>query len=196
MNSFESRTGAGFDNIPGEPILTLGMDVPSAWLVAPRQSVHDLDNLKLDAILAGTSESVVDLKFELEQFAIDGHARDEKSAAPRGLQLQLTNLNNEVLADTQVMANLGYFQFKLTPGIARIGIRPGRGREVYEMMSAADDSRHQSIAGSVGQIALTSFTGLTVLPIFKHQPDMESMDVLGIDEAPQKGGLFHKMVSA
>ena len=47
------RPQASFTGVPVEALLTLGMDVSSSWLVAPSESVHDLDNMKLSSVKSG-----------------------------------------------------------------------------------------------------------------------------------------------
>jgi UDP-glucose:glycoprotein glucosyltransferase len=41
---------ATFKGLPSETLLTAGINVPPAWLVAAKASVHDLDNIKLSSI--------------------------------------------------------------------------------------------------------------------------------------------------
>lgn len=193
-----AAAGASFADLPSDPILTLGMDVPHAWLVSPRKSVHDLDNLKLDAILSRQDSPVIDLNFELEQFVVDGHATEGDSpVTPRGLQLQLSSLEGRAIGDTMVMANLGYFQFKANPGVMTLGIRDARGREVYSLKSVSSGSTvsRPSPAG-LAPVYLTSFTGVTVQPVLKRNPGMDQADVLDLSPAPQTGGIFSKVVSS
>jgi UDP-glucose:glycoprotein glucosyltransferase len=95
-----------FLDLPEDPIFTLGVDVPSAWLVRPRRSIHDLDNLRLSDL-----DSDVKPVFELENLLIEGHAREGVTRAPpRGLQVQIKDPKGTLVSDTIVMANLGYFQ--------------------------------------------------------------------------------------
>ena len=68
-----ARPQASFTSVPVEALLTLGMDVPSSWLVAPKDSIHDLDNIKLSSLKAGTD---VDAIYALEHILIEGHSRD------------------------------------------------------------------------------------------------------------------------
>lgn len=126
--------------------------------------------------------SPVHVTFELKQLLIEGHARDKTNAPPRGLQLQLTR-NDIGVSDTLVMANVGYLQFKVTPGLYDLSIRPGRGRDVFEMESTGTtgwDSAPINITG-LG-VTLTSFEGMTILPRFARKEGMETADVL--QEAP------------
>jgi UDP-glucose:glycoprotein glucosyltransferase len=193
-----AAAGASFADLPSDPILTLGIDVPHSWLVSPRRSVHDLDNLKLDAILSRQDSPVIDLNFELEQFVIDGHATEGDSPSPpRGLQLQLSSLDGQPIGDTMVMANLGYLQFKANPGVMALGIRDARGREVYSLKSVSSGSTvsKPSPAG-LANIYLTSFTGVTIRPVLTRNPGMEQADVLNLTPAPQTGSVFSKVVSS
>jgi UDP-glucose:glycoprotein glucosyltransferase len=150
------------------------MDTPPSWIVRPESSPYDLDNLVL-----GSSLEPVNIHFNLNQLLIEGHAREANNAPPRGLQLQLTDKDNQAISDTQVMANLGYFQFKAAPGVYQLAIRPGRGREVYDLESVGAqgwDSQGVNVTGTT--IALTSFEGATILPRFERQPGMEMANVL------------------
>ncbi|KAJ9095762.1 hypothetical protein QFC19_007475 [Naganishia cerealis] len=193
-----AATDASFVDLPSEPIFTLGMDVPHSWLVAPRKSIHDLDNLRLDAILSRQESPVVDLTFELEQLVIDGHAREgEKLTPPRGLQLQLSSLDGSPIGDTMVMANAGYLQFKANPGVMTLSIRDARGQEVYTLDSVSSPSPNlgQGV-GEAGAVFLTSFSGTTLFPIFSRRPGMEEADVLDFTPGQSQSGFFGKVVSS
>ncbi|KAA0198709.1 UDP-glucose:glycoprotein glucosyltransferase [Fasciolopsis buskii] len=118
-----------FSHLPGQPILTLGMDAPHGWMVAAVEAVHDLDNLRL-ADVYGLVEAV----YELEYLLLEGHCFSEGSMKPpRGLQLTLGPASDLNRHDTIVMANLGYFQLKAGPGAWHLRIRDGRSRHLYTM---------------------------------------------------------------
>ncbi|WVW83270.1 hypothetical protein I302_105289 [Kwoniella bestiolae CBS 10118] len=187
--------GVTFLNLPSTPIYTLGLDAPTSWIVSPKTSPYDLDNLVLSNI-----HSPVHMSFTLKQLLIEGHARESSNAPPRGLQLQLTTNDFEVASDTQVMANLGYFQFKAVPGVYDLSIRPGRGREVFELESVGSegwDSANINITGP--SVILDSFEGNTILPRFVRRPGMEKADVLVEEERKDSesfaGAVFSKMKS-
>ncbi|KAF2457381.1 UDP-glucose:Glyco protein glucosyltransferase-domain-containing protein [Lineolata rhizophorae] len=163
---------AQFDGLPAETLLTMGMDVPSNWLVAPRESIHDLDNIKLGALRAYSS---IDAIYELEHILIEGHARDfTLRKAPRGAELVLGTQKDPAVTDTIIMANLGYFQFKANPGVFNLALRPGRSSEVYKMDSTGLTGQHRGAS----DICLTSFQGVTLFPRLSRQPGMEKEDVL------------------
>ena len=150
------------------------MDTPPSWIVRPESSPYDLDNLVL-----GDNQQSINIKYNLNQLLIEGHAREANNAPPRGLQLQLTNKAYEAISDTHVMANLGYFQFKAAPGVYQLAIRPGRGTEVYELDSVGAhgwESQGVNVTGTA--VALTSFEGATILPRFERRAGMEMENVL------------------
>ncbi|THH06125.1 hypothetical protein EW145_g4303 [Phellinidium pouzarii] len=169
-----------FDNLPIEPLYTLAMDVPPSWLVRPREALYDLDNIQLSMLAPEDRERGISAAFELDYLVIEGHARDAlTNAPPRGLQMQLTSLDGVPVDDTQVVLNLGYLQFKATPGVFRLELREGRGRDVYALESAGNEGWHSenvSIAGD--EITLTSFEGLTLYPRLRRRAGMEKADVL------------------
>ena len=171
--SEQADTGVTFTNLPSDPIYTLGLDTPPAWIVSPLSSPYDLDNLQLSTVT-----SPIHVSFQLKQLLIEGHARELSNAPPRGLQLQLTRNGIEV-SDTLVMANLGYMQFKVTPGVYDLSIRPGRGSEVYELESTGTTGWYSEKVNVTGtEVTLASFEGMTVLPRFTRRKGMEMADVL------------------
>jgi UDP-glucose:glycoprotein glucosyltransferase len=162
------------------------MDVPPSWLVRPREALYDLDNIQLGRLLPEDQYRGVEALFDLDYLVVEGHARDTlTNAPPRGVQLQLVN-NSAPIDDTQVVANLGYLQFKAKPGVFRLEIRKGRGRDIFRMESVGNDGWHSLTAEKVGnEITLTSFEGLTLYPRLVKLPGMETADVLAELEAPR-----------
>lgn len=156
------------------------MDVPQSWLVRPREALYDLDNLQLSAIPLADRTNGVRAVFGLDHLVIEGHAREEvTNAAPRGVQLQLTTNAGVPIADTLVVANLGYLQFRTKPGVFGLEIRPGRGREIFRMESVGNEGWNSRTVEAGGQeITLTSFEGLTLYPRLARLPGMERADVL------------------
>ncbi|KAF8644943.1 hypothetical protein AX16_008171 [Volvariella volvacea WC 439] len=185
-----------FEDLPTDPIYTLAMDVPSSWLVRPREALYDLDNIQLNKLFP--EDNSVSAIFSLDYLVIEGHAREtETMKPPRGVQLQLVNPNPSdaslALADTQVVANLGYLQFKAKPGVFKLEIREGRGREIYEMESVGGGGWESKTVEEVGsEVALTSFGGLTLYPRVTRRKGMEREDVLDGLEGKKKsgGGMF------
>lgn len=168
------------------------MDVPQSWLVRPRESQYDLDNIQLGVIPSHEHKQGVRAVFDLDYLVIEGHAREGATLAPpRGLQLQLstpnpdtheTNETSVAIADTQVVANLGYLQFRVKPGVFKLEIRPGRGKEIFTVESVGNEGWDSPDVDTAGdEVTLTNFEGLTLYPRFKRIPGMESVDVLAVE---------------
>ena len=150
------------------------MDTPHAWQAFPKDSIHDLDNIRLSDLKMSARERGVDALFELSNIIVEGHARETKSGAPpRGLQLLLNNNKGKETVNTLVMANLGYHQLKANPGVWNLSIREGASTDVFELESidlTAVESDHT--------IAVTTFEGVTVFPRFKRKPGMDGVNLL------------------
>ncbi|KAK3622137.1 killer toxin resistant protein [Elasticomyces elasticus] len=170
---------AHFSGLPAEALLNIGMDLPPSWLVAPKDSVHDLDNIKLSAVRTGAD---VEATYELEHILIEGHSRDVTlGPPPRGAQLVLGTESNPHAADTIIMANLGYFQFKANPGIYNLALQQGRSDKIFHIDSAGTKGYAPQPGDEVTETALMSFKGTTLFPRLSRRPGMEEEDVL---EAP------------
>jgi UDP-glucose:glycoprotein glucosyltransferase len=181
FTSEEEASVAEFKGLAIDPIYTLAMDVPSSWLARPREARYDLDNIQLGHL--SSEHPIVHAGFELDYLVIEGHARQvNTNSPPRGVQLELvreSTSGSTPVDDTQVVANLGYFQFKAKPGVLQLGIRQGRGREIFKMESAGNEGWDSPKVEEVGsEITLTSFEGLTLFPRLARLAGMEAADVL------------------
>ncbi|KAJ5103763.1 hypothetical protein N7532_004292 [Penicillium argentinense] len=171
-----SRPKASFSGVPVEALLTLGMDVPSSWLVAPKDSVHDLDNIKLSSV---KPDSNVDAVYALEHILIEGHSRDlTTKSPPRGVQLILGTEENHHFTDTIIMANLGYFQFKAQPGLWQINLKPGRSEKLFNIDSVGGQGYRPQPGDENNEVTLLSFQGRTLFPRLSRKPGFEDDDVL------------------
>ncbi|KAK9346477.1 UDP-glucose:glycoprotein glucosyltransferase-domain-containing protein [Lipomyces starkeyi] len=181
-----------FKGIPSDVLLTLGMDVPSAWLVTPYVSKYDLDNI----ILSSVSESRLEAEYLLKNILVQGHVRDVSSAGspPAGLQLTLGSAINPQLVDTIVMANLGYMQFKSEPGVWKLGLKSGRSQEIFHLDSAGAHGFTPS-AGDLSNINVyvTKFTGVTIFPRVSRNPGQETASVYGDYEMAQDNGIVNRV---
>ena len=174
---------ASFDRLPKDALLNLGLDVPPAWLVASKESIHDLDNIKLSAIKDGSDVNAV---YELEHILIEGHSRDATlGSAPRGVQLLLGTEKDHHFADTLIMANLGYFQFKANPGYWNIRLQSGRSEQIYHIDSVGSKGYAPQPGDETTDIALMSFQGKTLFPRLSRKAGQETEDVL--EEGPKAG---------
>ncbi len=177
------RPQATFTGIPEEALLNLGMDVPASWLVAPQLCAYDLDNIKLSSVPRDQNINAV---YELEHILIEGHSRDvETGSPPRGVQLLLGTEKEPHFADTIVMANLGYFQFKANPGYWHISLMPGRSSKIFTIDSVGGKGYSPQPGDLTTSVALYSFHGATLYPRLSRKPGMETEDVL--DSGPRPG---------
>ncbi|KAL5343439.1 UDP-glucose:glycoprotein glucosyltransferase-domain-containing protein [Aspergillus crustosus] len=177
------RPTASFSGVPVEALLTLSMDVPPSWLVAPKDSLHDLDNIKLSSVKGGSN---VGATYALEHILIEGHSRDlTTKSPPRGVQLVLGTEDNPYFADTIVMANLGYFQFKAQPGLWTINLKPGRSESIFNLDSLGRLGYTPQAGDDSNEVALLSFQGKTLFPRLSRKKGQEDEDVL---ESGSKSG--------
>ncbi|CZR57642.1 related to KRE5-killer toxin-resistance protein [Phialocephala subalpina] len=166
--------GATFSGVPQEALLTVGLDIPPAWLVAPKVSVYDLDNIKLSSI-----KTDVEALYELENILIEGHSREIPAGqAPRGAQLALGTERDPHTADTIIMANLGYFQFKANPGFYKIDLQEGRSSEIFSIDSTGSLGWSPVPGDESTEVVLMSFKGTTLYPRLSRKAGMETEDVL------------------
>lgn len=173
--SLQGRS-AHFAGLPAEALLNMGMDLPPSWLVAPEESVYDLDNIKLSAVKGETS---IEATYELEHILIEGHSRDITfGPPPRGAQLVLGTKLDPHFADTIVMANLGYFQFKANPGIYSLALQKGRSEDIFNIDNVGTNGYKPLVSDQSSEIALMSFRGATLFPTLSRKPGMEDEDVL------------------
>ncbi|THD28488.1 UDP-glucose:glycoprotein glucosyltransferase [Fasciola hepatica] len=158
-----------FSHLPGQPILTLGMDAPHGWMVAAAEAVHDLDNLRL-ADVYGSVEAV----YELEHLLLEGHCFSEGSMKPpRGLQLTLGPASDLNRHDTIVMANLGYFQLKAGPGAWHLRIRDGRSRDLYTMAQGEN----------IRQVDVNTTELITTIDSFRSK-----IVIMRVSQRPERAG--------
>lgn len=69
-----------FENIPKEPLFTLGLDgnvkdiyktlVPGSWVIRPIRAKYDLDNIRLSS---NKGNEAVEADFELENILVEGN---------------------------------------------------------------------------------------------------------------------------
>ncbi|KAL6707789.1 killer toxin resistant protein [Coniothyrium glycines] len=176
------KSKARFSGIPKEALLNLGMDIPPSWLVAPEESIHDLDNIKLSSLSAGSDINAI---YGLESILIEGHSRDTSNGnqPPRGAEVVLGTEKDPHTADTIIMANLGYFQFKANPGFYNIQLKSGRSQEVFKLDSVGPKGWAIQPGDETSEIALMSFQGATIFPRLSRKPGQEEADVLAPEES-------------
>lgn len=176
---------ATFKGLPSEALLTLGMDVPPAWLVTAKNSAQDPDNIKLSL-----AKGNVEAEYQLRNILIEGHSRlIGKGHSPRGAQLVLGTDMDPHVSDTLIMANLGYFQFKANPGFYTIDLQEGRSSQIFDIESVGG-AGYETVPGDEGtEVALMDFKGTTLYPRLKRKPGKETADVLSVDADEAAGGV-------
>ncbi|CDO97566.1 unnamed protein product [Coffea canephora] len=137
---------AFFANMPLSKTLTMNLDVPEPWLVEPVIAIHDLDNILLENLGDARTLQAV---FELEALVLTGHCSEKDHEHPRGLQLILGTKSTPHLVDTLVMANLGYWQMKVFPGVWYLQLAPGRSSELYVMKEDGDGSPYTTLSKQI-----------------------------------------------
>ncbi|KAJ1918379.1 killer toxin resistant protein [Tieghemiomyces parasiticus] len=182
-----------FSRLPTEPLYTLAMDTPSAWMVTPVACAYDLDNLQLSTLTTPTAHREgVRSEFVLKHIMVEGHCQDLTTGyPPRGLQLVLGTPAAPAHTGTIVMANYGYFQFLAAPGVWQLGLRPGRSADLFALETVGHAGWTPGAVADVrSEILLNSFQGTTVRPRVRRRPGREADDLLasaGTDDAHGTG---------
>ncbi|CAL1352591.1 unnamed protein product [Linum trigynum] len=174
---------AFFANMPLSKTLTLNLDVPEPWLVEPVIAVHDMDNILLENLGDTRTMQAV---FELEAVVLTGHCSEKDHEPPRGLQLILGTKSMPHLVDTIVMANLGYWQMKASPGVWYLQLAPGRSSELYALKEGGvgNENKHFS-----KRITLDDFRGKVVhLEVMKRKGMEHEKLLLSSDDDSQSRG--------
>jgi len=155
-----------------------------------------LDNIQLGVLSGEEQQRGVEAIYELDYLIVGGHAREAgTNAPPRGVQLQLAAGNGKSIDDTLVVENLGYLQFKSTPGVYSLEIRGGHSREAFQLESAGNEGWQSPTVEDVGSgITVASFEGVTLYPRLSRLPGKKHVDVLNVpEEGP--GGVIHDIYS-
>nr|XP_002120850.2 UDP-glucose:glycoprotein glucosyltransferase 1 isoform X2 [Ciona intestinalis] len=186
---------AKFSDMPNKSLLTLTMHPPEGWMVEAVSAVHDLDNIKLSEI----RNKLVSADYELEYLVLEGHARDVTTGQPpRGLQFTLGATKDKVTVDTIVMANLGYFQLKASPGVWYLNLRHGKSSDIYDIVS------HENTDSSTGDVIvlMDSFKSKVIVVKVSKKSDKSDSSLLEDDESEGKkeegggGGIWNSIKSS
>jgi UDP-glucose:glycoprotein glucosyltransferase len=171
-----------FSTIPEDPLLTMGFEVPPAWVVVSKESIYDLDNIVLSKLSPSARETGIDAIYQLKNILIDGHARDISQNNARGVQIILGTEQNPHVVDTIVMANLGYLQLKANPGVWALDLKAGRSKEIFELQTVGSEGWTSRDVETIGaDVVLTSFEGITIYPRLVRREGKDTEDVLEDD---------------
>ena len=120
-------------------------------------------------------------RFELSHILLEGHCFDEVTGSPpRGLQFILGTKTNPSMFDTIVMANLGYFQLKASPGAWTLQLREGKSSGIYDITNTTN-AEGPAIDGQV-KVLIDSFNGKVVRVRVTKKPGMEKKNLLSDNE--------------
>ncbi|XP_076453817.1 UDP-glucose:glycoprotein glucosyltransferase 1-like isoform X2 [Babylonia areolata] len=180
---------ARFLDLPQKSLLTLGMEPPESWLVESVSSVYDLDNILLEEV-----EKSINAGFELEYLLLEGHCYDSTTMQPpRGLQFILGTPSRPAIVDTIVMANLGYFQLKASPGLWQLRLREGRSQDIYDIQS--HERTDTPVNSSEVIVAMTSFKSKIIRIKVAKKPEKKSEKLLQ-DDSEESQGLWNSISSS
>ncbi|XP_063744547.1 UDP-glucose:glycoprotein glucosyltransferase 2 isoform X1 [Eleginops maclovinus] len=178
---------ARFLDLPESPLLTLNMITPESWMVQAVRSPHDLDNIHLQEV-----SGVVTAEYELEHLLLEGHCFDLSTGQPpRGLQFTLGTSRDPLMYDTIVMANLGYFQLKASPGAWTLRLRQGRSEDIYQVLTH-DGTDSPADAGDV-LVVLNSFHSKIIKVRVQKKADKINEDLLSEDS--ESKGIWDSIAS-
>lgn len=182
---------AKFTNLPQKSILTLGMQPPESWLVESVRTQYDLDNILLEEVKSGGIQA----NFDLEYLLLEGHCHDANTGQPpRGLQFTLGTNMSDVVMDTIVMANLGYFQLKANPGAWMLKLRKGRSEEIYQI---ANHELTDTPEGSQDIIVtIGSFKSRTIRVKVSKKKGMEKEKMLDDNGKEEDKGIWDTISSS
>ncbi|CAF0796713.1 unnamed protein product, partial [Brachionus calyciflorus] len=182
---------AYFHNMPQSPILTMNIHAPESWMVEAVRSPYDLDNIILKEIESDGANG----EFELEYLIIEGHAFDVLSGqSPRGLQFILGTESQPALHDTIVMANLGYFQLKASPGIWLLQLREGRSKDIYEIVSH-ENTDSETKRAPVIKIVIDSFEPRVIRVKVSKKADKINENLLDEKDQGKEGSIWDSINS-
>lgn len=143
-------------------------------MVEAVDAIYDLDNIHLERV----ENSVVSAVFELEHLLVEGHCFEQSSGTPpRGLQFTLGTNKRPVMFDTIVMANLGYFQLKASPGVWMLKLRQGRSEDIYTIVSHDGGTDHLANTTEVIPV-VSNFRSLVIRIRVNKKPGKQNEELL------------------
>ncbi|KAG7703665.1 hypothetical protein KL914_004622 [Ogataea haglerorum] len=155
---------AFFDDVPEKTLFTADVDVIPSWIVSIKEANTDLDNIKLD--ISGS----VDAVYELKSILVQGHAREGVDAiAPLGLGFQLLGADGVSVSDTNVMANLGYFQLKANPGLWTLSTKKIVPDVEFEIDAIDTEFKTKILPRRPEKVAILDLTGAMLYPVVSRK---------------------------
>ncbi|CDK27513.1 unnamed protein product [Kuraishia capsulata CBS 1993] len=189
----ESSKRALFESVPDKTLFTLDIDAPPSWIVMIKEANADLDNVKLE--LSGPVSGL----YELKNILIEGHSFETGSedSPSMGMVVDLRQ-NGELYSDTNIMANLGYFQLKANPGLWEFSIKDGTpSSDLYSLLEVTKEYSANVKALTpkrVENLAILDLSGLVVYVKVSKKPGKENESLISLDqpEGTTGGSLINK----
>lgn len=112
-----------------------------------------------------------------------GYCSEKDHEPPRGLQLILGTKSKPHLVDTLVMANLGYWQMKVSPGVWYLQLAQGRSSELYILREDGEGRRNEP---SLKRIMINDLRGKVVhLEVVKKKGKEDEKLLVSSDDERQ-----------
>ena len=181
-----------FVKLPKQHVLTLKLVTPESWVAMKYKVEDDLDNIRLDDQTMGTRRNV-QAEFRLTSLLVAGNCEDlTHYKPPNGLQLVLKDVandaasgatsatsdaSNNIVTDTLVMQNLGYYQLKTQPGSFTVSLADGRANELYTIVDESNEENHPKESRGV-DVSVRSFADVRTSFSVRKRPGMENVQLL------------------
>ncbi|CUM67935.1 uncharacterized protein PRCAT00005648001 [Priceomyces carsonii] len=168
-----------FDNVSETNSFSLDLDIPNAWTISLKNSPDQLDLNHIQF----QEEKLITIGFSLRSLLIEGNAKEITAKFnPAGLILQLSK--DDIMKETTVMSNLGYFQFSALPGVWKLSLSSGKSREHFSILSTSDKNLWVD-ENPVNDISLsiTDLKGSHILLMVKKNAGFKTIDLPGYDES-------------
>jgi len=198
-----------FESIPTTPLFTLAMSVPENWLVESVSTPYDLDNIHLDQV----EGPGIFADFELEHLLLEGHCFEQSTGNPlRSLQFILTTNSTQLtvgnkekadrlliddrikkIQDTIVMANLGYFQLKASPGVWNLKLRPGRSEDIYSIVNHENTDISSTNENVV--VVMSNFLSNVIKIRVSKKPDKQNEQLLYDNDEEDDSSIWSSLSS-
>ena len=176
-NGFISHNSPNIEflDLPKSPLLNLLLDTPHVWMVEPIKSEYDLDNLDMKS-----GSKCIQAIFKLSHILLEGHCWLHSTNEPvPGIQFSLGTMSEPKKLDSVVMANLGYFQFKVTPGLWKLQLLEWKSDASYYISESKGNNF--SLLDDVILIFSDNFLG-TLLQVFLKKKDLGLVSKLTTEE--------------
>ena len=111
------NTDYGYINVFNDSITySVLLETPETWLTEQIECDIDMDNVLAKELGSGSYIA----SYVISNIIIEGIALDQSNNKCDGVQIALKDYQNQIVSDTNIMRNLGYWQLKSSPGHFRV----------------------------------------------------------------------------